>query len=107
MPEKMKRVSRLACPLLQTRRKNSAQHDLDLKLPKLPDGTKHITERKSHHARHLDLTEIVHLDSRLPPDPQPRAGRVDGCLPGKRGLMAEMPRRVAAHGGRHMPPTER
>ena len=59
MPEKMKRVLRLACPLLQTRRKSSAQHDLDLKLPKLPDDTKYITERKSHHARHLDLTEIL------------------------------------------------
>jgi hypothetical protein len=59
MPETMKRVVRLACPLLQTRRKSSAQHDLDLKLPKLPDDTKHIIERKSHHARHLDLTEIL------------------------------------------------
>ena len=39
MPEKMKRVLRLACPLLQTRRKSSAQHDLDLKLPKLPNDT--------------------------------------------------------------------
>ena len=59
MPETMKRVVRLAWPLLQTRRKSSAQHDLDLKLPKLPNDTKHLTERKSHHARHLDLTEIV------------------------------------------------
>lgn len=59
MPETMKRVLRLACPLLQMRRKSCAQHDLDLKLPKLPDDTKHISERKSHHARHLDLTEII------------------------------------------------
>ena len=59
MPETMKRVLRLACPLLQTRRKSCAQHDLDLKLPKLPNDTKCITERKSYHARHLDLTEIV------------------------------------------------
>jgi len=28
-----------------------------------------------------------------------RTGRVDGCLRGKRGLMAEMPRGVAPHGG--------
>jgi len=63
MPETMKRVLRLACPLLQMRRKSRAQHDLDLKLPKLPDSTKHITERKSHHARHLDLTEIITQNS--------------------------------------------
>ena len=28
-----------------------------------------------------------------------RTGRIDGCLRGKRGLMAEMPRGVAPHGG--------
>jgi antitoxin component of RelBE/YafQ-DinJ toxin-antitoxin module len=28
-----------------------------------------------------------------------RTSRTDGCLPGKRGLTAEMPRGVAPHGG--------
>jgi hypothetical protein len=33
------------------------------------------------------------------PDRSVRTSRTDGCLPGKRGLTAEMPRRVAPHGG--------
>jgi hypothetical protein len=33
------------------------------------------------------------------PDRSVRTSRTDGCLPGKRGLTAEMPRGVAPHGG--------
>jgi hypothetical protein len=32
------------------------------------------------------------------PDRSVRTSRADGCLPGKRGLTAEMPRGVAPHG---------
>jgi hypothetical protein len=33
------------------------------------------------------------------PDRSVRTSRTDGCLPGKRGVTAEMPRGVASHGG--------
>ena len=33
------------------------------------------------------------------PDRSVRTSRTDGCLPGERGLTAEMPRGVAPHGG--------
>ena len=32
---------------------------------------------------------------------------MDRCLPAERGLTTQMPRGVAAHGRRHMPPAER
>ena len=44
-----------------------------------------------------DLTRPA--PDREAPDRSVKTSRTDGCLPGKRGLTAEMPRGVAPHGG--------
>jgi len=79
-----------------------AEHHLVLKQPTSPHAPQR-EENPSCATPGPDTQQLVATPS-IPYRVRPH---VDGCLPGKRGLAAKMPRRVAADGGRHTPPTER
>lgn len=78
-----------------------ARSHLGLMLQLLTGPDTQRTERTSRNARHLDL--IASSRHLLTPDPD----HLDRFLPGKRGLPAEMPRRVATDDRRHAPPSQR